>query len=178
MHEPTTNGTPPFHPKYPLTLHAVPRSYWLCGGCFTKGLSLSGISKHQPPYTQKMLTRSKIAKSTRSRWLKKFSTSQSYIRAQLYLVSGPDKKTTGTICSLTWQHLRRAFPDSSCVMTAFQRVLQSHLFDHRMSGLPIYHRALSDWLRRILITTRNGTAISDDTSFHHFCRPISTVNSC
>lgn len=136
------------------------------------------ISKHQPPDAKKTLTCCKIAKSTRSRWLKKFDASQSFIRPQLYLVTVPDKKATGSICSLTWQHIRRAFPDSSCVMTAFQRVLQANPFNHRTTGLPIYHRALSDWLRSILVATRIGTAISDDTSVHHFYRPILTFNSC
>ena len=136
------------------------------------------INKHQPPDAQKTLTRSKIAKSTRSRWLKKFNVSQSFIRPQLYLVSDPDKMATGSICSLTCQHIRRAFPDSSCFMTTFQRVLQANPFDHRTTRLPIYHRALSDWLRRILAATRNGTAISEETSAHHFSRPVLTVNSC
>lgn len=135
-------------------------------------------SNHQLPHAQKTLTPSKIAKSTRSRWLKKFDTSQFFIRSQLYLVTGPDKNATGSICSLTLQHIRRAFPGSSCVMTAFQRVLQANPFDHRTKGLPIYHRALSDWLSWILVTTRNGTAISDETSIHHFPRPILTFNSC
>lgn len=135
-------------------------------------------TEHQSPDTQNDLPHTKIAKSTRSRWLKKFDISQSYIRAQLYLVSGPDKKATGSFFSVTLQHIRRAFPDSNCVMTAFQRVLQANPFDHRTTGLPIYHRAISDWIRRFLVTTRNGAAISDDTRDHHFSRSILAANSC
>lgn len=135
-------------------------------------------SKHQPLDTKKTPTGKEITKSTRSRWLKKFDLSQYYIRSQLYCIDGPDKKATGSYHSLTWQHLRKVFPNENCVMTAFQRVLQANPFNHRAAGLSIYHRALSDWLTRIWGATRNGTAISEDTSDHHFSPRILAVNSC
>jgi hypothetical protein len=132
---------------------------------------------HQPPDISETRPNTKIAKSTRYRWLKKFTICQSFIKARLHFISGPHKEAVGSSCSRTWQHLRKAFPEVDCVITAFQRVLQANPFSHRTADFPIYHRALLDGLSRFLAATRSGTLTSEVSRVHHFSPQVLTVDS-
>lgn len=96
------------------------------------------------------------SKSTAYRWLKQFEVRQELVRSRLYLISAPDRNVDGRSLSRTWQHLQNAFHSETCALTAFQGALQMNPFSYRHSGLPIYHRVLSEWLREFWTATRNG----------------------
>ena len=95
------------------------------------------------------------SQSTAYRWIKKFRLNQSTLRSQAYLLTEPEKVEAGSVLSNTWQHLLKAFPTASCILSAFQSKLQINPFRPEDTRWPDCNLSFPAWIDRYWAATGN-----------------------
>ncbi len=96
------------------------------------------------------------SRATAYRWIGKTQCSQENLRSHTWKLAQPPRNEMRSALARTWQHLRRAFPSSDCLLSAFQSTLQINPYQTEVApSFPLSHRADLGRLFQQLVATRN-----------------------
>jgi len=103
----------------------------------------------------KNVSRGICSQATAYRWIRKTKLAQAALRYQACKLEKPPRGEAPSPLARTWRHLHSAFPNTKCILSAFQRTLQVNPYQPGATRFPISYRSISKLVVKQPVATRN-----------------------